>query len=201
MGCGKKDDNFNHHNKNCVCEVVRAIKDIQENAEEECQCPSNCFLEPLGAISPAAKGRPMRPDTRVIVLSTADGTPFHAFFTNNRRMGMGMGRDGRDGKDKDQSCVSIFFRVEDVFDNCCAVLRVLEPVKMEGRGDKDQQGQNQNQQMQRFKPVNLVKDCCIDLNAVCDVDFFRSTGDCITVDLSCFCAVQCIADVDLNICE
>ncbi|MFL6557419.1 MAG: CotY/CotZ family spore coat protein, partial [Bacillus sp. (in: firmicutes)] len=25
--------------------------------------------------------------------------------------------------------------------------------------------------------------------------------DCITVDLSCFCAVQCIADVNLGICN
>ncbi|WNS76890.1 CotY/CotZ family spore coat protein [Bacillus sp. DTU_2020_1000418_1_SI_GHA_SEK_038] len=193
MSCGKKDD-FKHNN--CVCEVVRAIKDIQENAEEVCECPSNCFLEPLGAISPSSKGRPMRADTRVIVLSTADGTPFHAFFTGNRNRN---GRDGRDGKDnKDNACVSIFFRVEDVFDNCCAVLRVLEPIKMENRGDRDQQGQNQ---MQNVKTVNLVKDCCIDLSKVCDVDNFRSTNDCITVDLKCFCAVQCIADVDLRVCQ
>ncbi|HBT71011.1 MAG TPA: spore coat protein CotZ, partial [Lysinibacillus sp.] len=27
------------------------------------------------------------------------------------------------------------------------------------------------------------------------------TDSCITVDLSCFCAVQCIADVDLGICD
>ena len=29
--------------------------------------------------------------------------------------------------------------------------------------------------------------------------WFESTNDCITVDLSCFCAIQCIADVDLQI--
>ncbi|MFO1445572.1 spore coat protein CotZ [Bacillus sp. Bva_UNVM-123] len=186
MGCGKNDD---FKGNSCVCEVVRAIKDIQENAEEVCECPSNCFLEPLGSISPSTIRR-QRPDTRVFVLKTADGTPFHAFITANANThGHGSG--------KNNSCVSIFFRVEEVFDNCCAVLRVLEPIKFDGKGQQDNQMQNQ---MQHAKPVSLVKDCCIDLNAVCDVDFFRSTNDCVTVDLKCFCAVQCIADVDLNIC-
>ncbi|WP_026583735.1 CotY/CotZ family spore coat protein [Bacillus sp. J33] len=165
MGCGKKDD---FKGKSCVCEVVRAIKDIQDNAEDVCECPSNCFLEPLGAISPARR-RNKRPDTRVIVLKTADGSPFHAFFKGNER-----------------ACVSIFFRVEEVFDNCCAVLRVLEPVNAR-RGEDE--------------TVNLADDCCIDLKKVCEVDFFLSTDDCVTVDLNCFCAVQCIADVDLDICE
>jgi len=190
MGCGKKDDDFRGNNS-CVCEVVRAIKDIQDNAEEVCECPSNCFLEPLGAISPSTVRRHNRPDTRVFVLKTADGTPFHAFITANAN---------NHGQGKNNSCVSIFFRVEDVFDNCCAVLRVLEPVKFSGNSQNQQDNQMQNQ-MQNAKPVSLVKDCCIDLNAVCDVDFFRSTNDCVTVDLKCFCAVQCIADVDLDICS
>lgn len=185
MGCGKNDD---FKGNSCVCEVVRAIKDIQDNAEDVCECPSNCFLEPLGAISPSTNRRHKRPDTRVIVLSTADGTPFHAFITANAN---------NQGGGKNNSCVSIFFRVEDVFDNCCAVLRVLEPVKMDGKGQQENQMQNQ---MQNVKPVNLVKDGKIDLGAVCDIDSFRSTNDCVTVDLKCFCAVQCIADVDLNIC-
>jgi len=191
MGCGKKD-HFKH--ENCVCEVVRAIKDIQDNAEETCECPSNCFLEPLGAISPTNRRRNGAPDTRVIVLKSADGKPFHAFMTSNGNM-------QQPGKDKkNQSCVSIFFRVEEVFDNCCAVLRVLEPIEMEGKDKENQQNQNQ-MMMQKVKPVNLVKDGMIDLNAVCNVDFFRSTNDCITVDLSCFCAVQCIADVNLDVCD
>ncbi|WP_264736923.1 CotY/CotZ family spore coat protein [Cytobacillus firmus] len=166
MGCGKKDD---FKGNGCVCEVVRAIKDIQDNAEDVCECPSNCFLEPLGVISPSGRKRNKRADTRVFTLKTADGSPFHAFFTGN-----------------ECACVSIFFRVEEVFDNCCAVLRVLEPVNRRPGPDKT---------------VNLADDCCIDLKKVCEVDDFRSTNDCVTVDLNCFCAVQCIADVDLDICE
>jgi hypothetical protein len=172
MGCGKNDDIMNTH-RGCVCEVVRAIKDIQDSAEDNCECPSNCFLEPLGAISPTSKHNKM-PDTRVFVLKTADGSPFHAFFKND-----------------DCACVSIFFRVEDIFDNCCAVLRVLRPVK---RVDNPSGPDS-------YESLNIVDDCCIDLKKVCELDGFRATNDCITVDLSCFCAVQCIADVYLGVCE
>ena len=74
--------------------------------EEECRVSKDCFLEPLGSlVSPAQIEEPA--DTRVFVLRTADGSPFHAFLVSD-----------------DNSCVSIFFRVEDVFDNCCATLRV-----------------------------------------------------------------------------
>ncbi|MFL6561250.1 MAG: CotY/CotZ family spore coat protein [Bacillus sp. (in: firmicutes)] len=170
MGCGNNDHDF--HKGNCVCEVVRAIKDIQDNAVEADECPecSSCFNEPLGTLVSPARRDPV--DTRVFVLSTADGSPFHAFFST-----------------ENNACVSIYFRVEDVFDNCCATLRVLVPGRREGG---------------TFTPVNLVSGgdkCCIDLDKVCQVERFRASNDCITVDLRCFCAVQCIADVNLGICN
>jgi len=168
MGCGKKDNDVLGARTNCVCEVVRAIKDIQDAAEDVCECPTNCFQEPLGALVSPAKAQ--RADTRVFVLKTADGSPFHAFF-----------------RGRDCSCVSIFFRVEDIFDNCCATLRVLRPITT-GGGTVDLTGDYKDK-------------CCIDLNAVCEVEGFVATNDCITVDLTCFCAIQCIADVDLNICD
>lgn len=168
MGCcNNKEKDYFHHQNGCICEVVRAIKDLQDNANDECDCGSNCFNEPLGSILPS--GRKKTPNTRVFVLKTNDGSPFHAFFKGN-----------------ECACTSIFFRVEDIFDNCCAVLRVLEPVNRCQGGDKT---------------VNLTKGCGIDLSEICKVDYFRSTNDCITVDLSCFCAVQCIADVDIKLCH
>ncbi|MGX6442226.1 CotY/CotZ family spore coat protein [Neobacillus sp. K501] len=168
MGCGRNSDDF--RGDSCICEVVRAIKDIQDNAvDDECvDCPS-CFMEPLGTlVSPARRDMP---DTRVFLLKTSDGSPFHAFFNG-----------------ENNACVSIYFRVEDVFDNCCATLRVLIPGRREGGN---------------FVPVNLVggDKCCIDLSRVCQVDRFRASNDCITVDLRCFCAIQCIADVDLGLCD
>jgi hypothetical protein len=170
MGCGNSNHDF--RNGNCVCEVVRAIKDIQDNAVEEAEFPecSSCFAEPLGSLVSPVRRDPV--DTRVFVLSNADGSPFHAFFSN-----------------ENNACVSIYFRVEDVFDNCCATLRVLVPGRREGG---------------TFCPVNLVSGgdkCCINLEKVCQVERFRASNDCITVDLGCFCAVQCIADVDLGICN
>ena len=169
MGCGNNHDDF--RSGNCVCEVVRAIKDIQDNAvEDECTECSSCFTEPLGSLVSPTRRDPV--DTRVFVLSNAEGDPFHAFFSG-----------------ENNACVSIFFRVEDVFDNCCATLRVLVPGRREGGN---------------FVPVNLVSSgdkCCINLDRVCQVERFRASNDCITVDLSCFCAVQCIADVNLGICN
>jgi hypothetical protein len=174
MGCGKSHHEFS--SGNCVCQVVRAINDLQQAvAAEECQPCTSCFNEPLGSlVSPTST----TVDTRVFVLKTADGTPFSAFFFENNN----------------PTCVSIYFRVEDVFDNCCATLRVLAPGKTDAHGN--------------FHPVNLVSTsgkgesgCCINLGAVCDVTAFQATNDCVTVDLNCFCAIQCIADVDLGICH
>jgi spore coat protein Z len=170
MGCGHKHDDF--HTVSCVCEVVRAIKNIQDTAVSPAECSecSSCFNEPLGSLVSPVRRDPV--DTRVFVLKTEDGTPFHAFFSGECN-----------------ACVSIFFRVEDVFDNCCATLRVLVPGKREGGN---------------FVPVNLISShdrCCINLDRVCQVERFRASNDCITVDLSGFIAVQCIADVNLGICE
>lgn len=171
MGCGKPTNPIGSKHDGCVCDVVRAILDIQEQAvQDDCApCASNCFLEPLGGIvSPA---RPNNVDTRVFMLLTKDGTPFKAFFSSRQA--------NRD------YCTSVYFRVEDMFDHCCATLRVLEP-------------EDRNNQT-----VNLLNcdGCCIDMSKLCDVRNWQSTGSCITVDLSCFCAVQCIADVDLGICD
>ncbi|MBU8877488.1 spore coat protein CotZ [Bacillus sp. FJAT-29790] len=159
MGYREKD-NFN----GCVFDILRAIKNIQDN-EEVYEYPATSFLRQLGAISPS-KSKNVTPDSRVFVLKTADGASFHAFFTGN-----------------DSACVSIFFRVEEVFNNGCAVLRVLEPINMKQGGET----------------VNIANEYSIDLEKICEVDSFRSTDDFITVELHSFCAVQCIADVDLAI--
>ncbi|MER1998763.1 MAG: CotY/CotZ family spore coat protein [Lysinibacillus sp.] len=165
MGCGRSND---VGSSGCVCEVVRAILDIQNQAvDDDCStCTTNCFLEPLGGIvSPA---RPSA-DTRVFTLSTKSGVPFISTFSSDIY---------------DDVCISVYFRVEDVFDGCCATLRVLVPLDENGNA------------------VDLTNgDSTISLSALCDVVDFAASDSCITVDLDCFCAVQCIADVDLGICN
>ncbi|WP_144509476.1 CotY/CotZ family spore coat protein [Bacillus sp. FJAT-22090] len=170
MGCGRVEDVTDvTRSGHCVCDVVRAIKDIQDQATDDCApCPTNCFLEPLGGlVSPARH----QADTRVFMLLTKDGDPFKAFFRDRDRF--------------DCDCISVYFRVEDIFDGCCATLRVLEPLNST-RGE-----------------VNLLSDCGtkIDLRKLCHVRNFALTGSCITVDLNCFCAIECVADVFLDVCD
>ena len=167
MGCGRGTTEA-VSTRGCVCDVVRAILDIQNQAtQDECSaCTTNCFLEPLGGIvSPASV------DTRVFTLSTKKGTPFFATFSPT--------------EEYDDICTSIYFRVEDIFDGCCATLRVLIPLD------------------ENREPVCLLneQETGISLRAVCNVAAFAKSESCITVDLDCFCAVQCIADVNLGICN
>ncbi len=176
MGCGRNLESTSsvlgtrNDNSNCICDVVRAIKDIQDAVvDNDCPvCPTNCFLEPLGGlVSPSRH----QADTRVFMLLTKDGTPFKAFFRDNDR--------------HDCDCFSVFFRVEDVFDGCCATLRVLEPLD------------------HHHKEVDLLSDCGtkLDLRKICKVRDFRLSSSCITVDLNCFCGIECVADVFLDVCE
>lgn len=171
MGCGRIEDGSDTNaTGRCVADVVRAIRDIQDQAvADDCQpCPSNCFLEPLGGLVSPSRAQA---DTRVFMLLNEDGTPFKAFF--------------RDRDRNDCDCFSVFFRVEDIFDGSCATLRVLEPLNA------------------HRKEVNLLSECGtkINLKKICQVQHFALTGSCVTVDLNCFCAIECIADVFLDVCD
>ncbi|WP_075617329.1 CotY/CotZ family spore coat protein [Paenisporosarcina indica] len=191
MGCGRNfDSSSSGHgfsNKGCICDVVRAIKDIQDAAtDNECAGCQSCFMEPLGGMVNPSRHQA---DTRVFMLLTKDGTPFKAFFRHFDRFDNGHGHGGDKDKkdkhdDKKESCFSIFFRVEEIFDGCCATLRVLVPFDR-----KDDE-------------VNLIdKDGKLDLNEICNVRDFRLSNSCVTVDLNCFCGIECVADVFLGVCD
>lgn len=180
MGCGRNDEsNVGRRDDNCICEVVRAIKRVQDIREDrDCDdCSTDCFLTPLGAlVSPSRQ----RANTRVFMLLTKDGDPFKAMFSKENRRGRDTVAANLSEKEKDHNgCFSVFFRVQNVFDNCCATLEVLEPRK--GRHG-----------------VNLFKHGKLDFDAICDVDRFEATGSCITVDLKCFCGIQCVKDVFID---
>ncbi|TKH36228.1 CotY/CotZ family spore coat protein, partial [Bacillus cereus] len=76
------------------------------------------------------------------------------------------------------SCRSPIFRVESVDDDSCAVLRVLTVVL----GDSS--------------PVPPDNDPICTFLAVPNARLV-STNTCLTVDLSCFCAIQCLRDVSI----
>jgi len=189
MGCGRNFESSSIHGQSkdrCICDVVRAIKDIQDSVmDNDCAQCQSCFLEPLGSlVSPSRH----QADTRVFMLLTKDGTPFKAFFREMEFNGNGHGHgDGKgDGKGKgkgNKNCFSIYFRVEKVFDGCCATLRVLNPVDRKG------------------EPVELFDKGVLNFENICEVEDFQFTNSCITVDLNCFCGIECVADVFLGVCD
>lgn len=181
MGCGRNEDVRDAvRHENCICEVVRAIRRIQDIRDDiDCDdCRTDCFLTPLGSlVSPSRQ----RANTRVFMLMNEKGDPFKAFFNRRRRRDRGPSNDAGVEREREcDSCFSVFFRVQNVFDNCCATLQVLEPLDSRGRR------------------VDLFKHGKLDFNAICEVERFEATGSCVTVDLTCFCGVQCIKDVFIN---
>jgi hypothetical protein len=78
---------------------------------------------------------------------------------------------------KDSCFPSIWFRVEDIHD-CCATLRILRPLGVDD------------------KPLcagQLAGDgCCVTIDGQCKMQKLKKTDDCIEVDLSCFCGIQCL---------
>ena len=80
------------------------------------------------------------------------------------------------------NCWSVFFRVQNVFDQCCATLQVLAPLDINGN------------------PVDIIKDGKLDLSELCKVENWDATDSCITIDTKCFCGIQCIDDVFINFC-
>lgn len=131
--------------RNCVCEAVEAILDAQDAVNDK--CPTSCFQDLLNpAVAP---GR----DTIPFILFDKKGDLLKAFGNVGERIA---------GID----CFkTIFFRVENIKDDCCATLSLLRPEN----GD--------------------IKDPC-DLGP--NDKLFR-TDFCIEVDLSCFCAIQCLS--------
>lgn len=181
MGCGRNEEVGDvRRNDNCICEVVRAIKRVQDIRDDlDCDdCRTDCFLTPLGSlVSPARQ----RANTRVFMLLDEKGNPFKAMFKRRRRFEMNDSAPASEqGRHECATCFSIFFRVQNIFDNCCATIQVLEPRDARGR------------------KVDLFKDGKLDLDAVCEVENFEATGTCVTVDLKCFCAIQCVKDVFID---
>ncbi|KKB38098.1 CotY/CotZ family spore coat protein [Bacillus thermotolerans] len=184
MSCFNHDED-RHHHSGCVCDVLRAIKDLQDERvdHDDCIDCKDCLIAPLGDLA----GRHRRDaDTRVFTLTTLDGSLFFALFHLNKHRDDRKGSDDSSGgyqycDDYDESGVSVFFRVEEVFNNCCARLRVLAPL------EKD------------HDVADITEDGGIDLKKAAKIRKFRATQNCITVDLTRLLSVQCIRDVDLNI--
>ncbi len=182
-GCGRNEnqgEKVSPTHGHCVCEAVRFIKRLQDtHRDDDCfDCDTDCFMRPLGSlVSPANE----RFNTRVFSLLTEDGDFFKSMYrpvsSNDSHHRPKPGTSPAIG-----NCFSVFFRVQNIFDDCCATLMVLEPLDASGN------------------PVNLVDCGKICLEKLCTVVGFRATKSCITVDLNCFCAIQCITDTYVTQC-
>ncbi len=178
MSCKDNHDKKRNH---CVCDVVKFINDLQDCATNT--CPTGCDVPFLGA-------NPNVPlaNTRPFLLYLANGELFRVpAFNNNMMSIMAQQRDGGDQNQNQNKNAQInncqdtvVFRVESVDDDCCAVLRALVPVKT---GDGKDNNKNDNQ------------------NTFCELvdgDMFVASNTCVTVDLDCFCAIQCLRDVHVS---
>ncbi|MED1202538.1 CotY/CotZ family spore coat protein [Heyndrickxia acidicola] len=125
---------------------------------------------PTNCLNPVlgANTNMMKPNTRPFILFTEDGKPFEAFFKSADCDGSDDSLIDSDYGKGDQICKSKFFRVENV-DGCCAVLRVLEP--------------------------RYVSSTCPQVDS--PQNNLRASSSCLTVDLRCFCAIQCLEDIFL----
>lgn len=178
MGCGRNHESSSFHNekhndRGCICEVVKSILKLQNEAvrHDSDECGTSCFLEPLGGLAHRKRGA----DTRVFMLLDELGKPFKV-----------VARKG------DEFFFTPFFRVEDVFGDCCATLRALAPIQNpadQGPGEGD--------------VVEVIDDQTDNLipDEFGDIRRFRKTDTCVTVDLNNFTAIQCVADEDLFICK
>jgi hypothetical protein len=123
--CGKKDfdsSSFDH----CLCDVVKAVKHIQDaGTDDHCDdCPTSCFIKPLGGLA-----SPTSFNTRVIQLLTKTGDPFTVNKPNCMATGACGGADVADESPADPA-VPIngpftCFRIEKIIGECCVLLRAV----------------------------------------------------------------------------
>ncbi len=176
MSCGKG----NHHHgdtSNCVCDVVRAIADAQNEVVENV-CDVSCERSIESLLDPAAANDL---NTVPFILYGNDLNPFKAF-------GIDFKRNKNNMNNPQFECVESFvFRVKTVDEDCCAVIELLafgadgnQGGGGGGGGNKNKDGDNPCDQVDGQKLEDLV-----------------ATGICITVDLSCFCAITCLPAVSL----
>ncbi|MGG0177169.1 CotY/CotZ family spore coat protein [Gottfriedia acidiceleris] len=178
MSCKDNHDKKRNH---CVCDVVKFINDLQDCATNT--CPTGCDVPFLGA-------NPNVPlaNTRPFLLYLANGELFRVPAFNNTMMPImaqqanNQNQDGNQNKNAQiNNCQdTVVFRVESVDDDCCAVLRALVPVNNNKDGNK-----NNNNNQNTF--CELV-----------EADMFVASNTCVTVDLDCFCAIQCLRDVHVS---
>ncbi|SES26048.1 spore coat protein Z [Gracilibacillus ureilyticus] len=147
--------------KDCVCDVVRAIADAQDDVIDQL-CDVSCAQSIRSLVSPVTSNGL---DTVPFILYGKGLKPFKA---------SGAVVDNNNNQPRFECIESFIFRVNEVSDDCCAVLELLA-------FDGDE---------------NACDEPCDQLDNE-RLDDLQRTGICITVDLSCFCAITCLPAVSV----
>ncbi|HHY72439.1 MAG TPA: spore coat protein [Bacillus bacterium] len=175
MSCGKG----NHHHlhpemtSNCVCDVVRAIAEAQNEVVENV-CDVSCERSIESLLDPAAANDL---NTVPFILYGQDLMPFKGF-------GIDFKRNKNNQNNPQFECIESFiFRVKTVDEDCCAVIELLAFGENQGGGG----GGNKIQEDNPCNQINGQK-----------LEDLVGTGICITVDLKCFCAITCLPAVSLT---
>ncbi|WP_374724141.1 CotY/CotZ family spore coat protein [Calidifontibacillus erzurumensis] len=191
MSCGKGNHHHPISSGNCVCDVVRAIADAQNEVEENV-CDVSCERSIESLLDPAAANDL---NTVPFILYGKDLNPFKGF-------GIDFKRTKHNLHDPEFECIeSYIFRVKTVDDDCCAVLELLAFADDGGRGDsgRGDSGRGDSGRSESGRGGHRHRDD----DSPCDqidqqkLENLVATGICITVDLSCFCAITCLPAVSL----
>lgn len=156
--------------EDCVCEIVRAIIDAQDQVNGDNCCTTGCEQSIADLLSPATNGANGNNTIPFILYCKGDCDAFVASSVVQRPAG---------GGGVSFNCItSPIFRAKKFVDDeeCCVVLELLQPVNADGN------------------PVTTGDEVCdfFPDTGTGPIRNLRSTGVCITVDLNCFCGIACL---------
>lgn len=166
--CDKKNDKGRmKHYKNCVEDVLEAILFAQKKAKRD-DCTTGCKQ----SIDELLGKKKVKKNTIPFILYCGckpfEGTGVTTYSCHSKREKL--------------KCVNTHVFKIKALEKECAVLELLA-FKSDLRGHKDCQPKHGNSVCKQIDDKHL--------------DDLVSTGICITVDLSCFCAVTCLPAVSL----
>ncbi|TLS35359.1 CotY/CotZ family spore coat protein [Pseudalkalibacillus caeni] len=157
-------------NNGCVCDVLTQVLAAQEETQAA-GCTQGCFES---IISPTEVG----PETIPFMLKGKD---------NSLHFELGFPTD-REGNIT-ECFATIFFRINEVFDNCCATIELL--AAYEGGDLVPLFGPGNSPTGNTTRAINIDPLCSSNQGA--GFDTLVRTGVCAQVDLNCFCGVQCLS--------